>query len=241
MKARRQLLCAMAITACLTVSACSSEQKDAAASTEEVEPVETSAQAVPEPTSDTTEAAGGQESDPAQTAPDTSEQDAADSDLTGGDGTQATQSPVLGEDVSGAVLTLTDVFKVEGEWAEGRFDVAASADVQGMAVNLTCYSNKNQPAEIELRLANKFTGLDMKVGQATNSGSSDNVLVVEVLSNGKQVDSRRVPFNVVQPFKESVTGANAVKLRFYLDTEDPQATCDQDGTTVVVQGLTVRS
>ncbi len=89
--------------------------------------------------------------------------------------------------------------------------------------------------ELELRLAHRFTNLKMKFGQANNSQSSDNAVLVDILKNGTKIDSQSVPFDVVQSFDEDITDANSLKLQFHIDP----AKCVQGGVTAVVEGLTV--
>jgi hypothetical protein len=75
----------------------------------------------------------------------------------------------------------------------------------------------------------------MKVGQANDSETSDNAVVVDVVKNGTKIDSQSVRFDVVQPFDEDITDANSLKLQFHLDPTK----CVSGGVTTVVEGLTV--
>jgi hypothetical protein len=92
------------------------------------------------------------------------------------------------------------------------------------------------PAELELRLAHRFTNLKMNVGQANNSVVSDNSVLVDVIVSGEKVDSQSVPFDTVQSFDVDATDANSLKIQFHID---PAVKCKQGGVTVVVEGLTV--
>ncbi len=92
-----------------------------------------------------------------------------------------------------------------------------------------CY---NRPS-LELRLARRFDQLSFSVGQDNASANSEQVLNVEVVTNGEQADLRKVPFDRVQPFEVPVSGVNAVVINFELDEG-----CD-DSVIAVVESLTV--
>ena len=140
---------------------------------------------------------------------------------------------MLPTSASGRTLGLSDIFATTGTWKEERYDISDTSNVFGMATVLSgCGA---QPYELELRLAHRFTNLKMKVGQANNSQTSDNSVVVDVVKNGTKIDSQSVPFDVVQPFDEDITDANSLKLQFHLDP----AKCVSGGVTTVVEGLTV--
>lgn len=144
-------------------------------------------------------------------------------------------SAVLATTASGRTLTLADVFHADGEWEESRYDIADRSEIQGIAVTLDgC--GEDDGAELELRLAHHFTRLTMNVGQANNSRSSENVLAVEIVTNGKQHDTRQIPFDRLQPFSVNVADVNAVKLRFWID----DTSCEyDDGVLAVIEKLTV--
>jgi hypothetical protein len=73
------------------------------------------------------------------------------------------------------------------------------------------------------------------VGQANNSESSEQTLVVKVLGNGKQLDVHRVPFNTVQKVSVSIKGVNAVKVKLYLD---PENRTSSDSVLAVISDVT---
>lgn len=151
------------------------------------------------------------------------------------DGTDPSGPTVLSTSVSGNVLSLRDAFGTTGEWSEARFDVADAGSVQGIGVTLTGCGSDNA-AELEFRLAHRFTQLKFKVGQANTSAGSDGILLVEIVANDRQKDFRRIPFDQVQSFATSVKDVNALTLRFYLD----QLVCgDKASAIAVIEGLTV--
>lgn len=160
---------------------------------------------------------------------------AASSDLTGepgsGDSTDGPQ--VVPTSASGRTLGLADIFSTVGEWKEERYDISDTSNVFGLATTLSSCGGSG--VQLELRLAHRFSTLQMKVGQANNSMTSDDVVVVDVVKNGTKIDSQGVAFDVVQPFKEDVTDANSLKIAFQLDP----AKCSNQGVVVVVEGLTV--
>lgn len=119
---------------------------------------------------------------------------------------------------------------------QARFDLADQTDVPGMGVALNTCGTYN-PAELELRLAHRFMHLSMNVAQANDSPSSSNKIVVEVTANGKQQDSRQVPFDRIQPFDISVQDVNAAVVRLWID----QASCvsGQNQVIAVVSKLRV--
>jgi hypothetical protein len=140
---------------------------------------------------------------------------------------------VLPTSASGRPLGLSDIFSTDGEWKEERYDISDTSNVFGMATALG--SCGGTPAQLELRLAHRFNNLKMKVGQANNSASADDIVIVDAVKNGTKVDSQSVPFDIVQSFDENITDANSLKLDFHLDP----AKCEGAGVTLVVEGLTV--
>lgn len=125
---------------------------------------------------------------------------------------------LLGPQDKGRQLGLTDFFNVSSSWSESRFDVADRKDIQGLAAAV---SNCNQASAevLELRLSNSFSKLSFSVAQANDSAVSDQTLDVEVDGNNKQIDIHHIPFNQVQQFAIPVTGVNALKIAFYLDSQ----------------------
>ena len=173
-------------------------------------PVETTAEPSPEPTED-------ESFDPIADTP-------------------SPTAAVLSTTDSGRALTLSDVFAAEGDWEESRYDIANRADVQGMGVTLSSCRDEYE-ARLELRLAHRFSKLTMNIGQANTSKSSDRALVVEVITNGKQQDERRIPFDRIQPFSINVHDINALEVRLWMEYGDG---CDyDDGIIAVIEKMTV--
>jgi hypothetical protein len=149
--------------------------------------------------------------------------------------TTTSAPPVVPTNASGRALTLADVFGTEGEWEESRYDVATRTEVQGIGTQLNA-CGEDDAHEIELRLAHRFSRLTMNVGQANDSASSDETLVVQIVTNGKLEDTRRVPFDRIQQFAVNVKDVNALKLRFWID----EVECAyRDGIIAVIEKLTV--
>jgi hypothetical protein len=150
--------------------------------------------------------------------------------------TDTPSSGVLPPTASGRTLTLSDVFATVREWEESRYDVADRSEIQGIGTTLRdC--GESYLAGLELRLAHRFTKLTMNVGQANDSPNSDRNVVVEILANEKQQDTRRIPFDRIQPFTVDVRDVNALKLRFWIDDADG---CSYESRVVlVVEKLTV--
>ena len=134
---------------------------------------------------------------------------------------------------AGTVLGLSDFFEPPSSWVESRYEVADQADVLGISTEVTT-SSEAQPEQLELRLANKFNQLDFVVGQANDSRSSSETLVVQVLGNDKQLDVQRVPFNTLQPISVTVTDVNAVKINLYLEPGG-----SLDGVDAVISDIVV--
>lgn len=141
-----------------------------------------------------------------------------------------TDARVLEETARDQPLTLGDIFNVEGEWTEDRYNVSDRSDIRALGARVLCSSSTRS---LELRLARRFDTLSFTVGQDNASDSSQEVLVVEVIGNGEQMDVRRVPFDQVQPFDLPITGVNAVIIDFSLERP-----CD-DSVIAVVESLTV--
>jgi hypothetical protein len=144
-------------------------------------------------------------------------------------------SVVLGSSASGRALTLGDIFGATLEWEETRYDIADRKDVQGIGVTLS-YCGETSGGELELRLARNFTRLTLNVGQANNSPSSDDVLVAEIVANGRQKDIRRIPFDRIHKFDVNVKDVNALKVRLWIEDGDNDCNDDVIG---VVEKLTV--
>jgi hypothetical protein len=145
--------------------------------------------------------------------------------------------PVLGEDASGRALTTADFFDTPDEWADGRFNVAGQKDLAGVGGPLTnCQEDASESSPtIEIRLANNFTRLSMKVGQSDESPSSESEVNVKVLGNGKYLDTVRVPFNKIANLQAPVSGVNALKLQVWMGGEN----CNGDDVEAVLMDLKV--
>jgi hypothetical protein len=136
-------------------------------------------------------------------------------------GSATSSGGVLGRDSTGDRLTLADFFRPPSYWQESRYDIADKADVQGMGTTVAS-CDENGARTLEMRLSNNFDSLRFKVGQANDSESSDQNLVVEVIANNEQVEIRRVPFNQIQDFEIPVDAVNALKINFFLDPDTPE-------------------
>lgn len=153
---------------------------------------------------------------------------------------QSTQSPqsagphVLDRNASGKPLHRSDVFSTVGTWSEQRYDVADQSKVFAMGATVTCGTTSS--ASLELRLANRFSQLSFQVGQATDSASSDETLVVDVIANSSEKkDNRSIPFNKIQDFAVDVKSVGALKINFTLQCKD----FTSSSVIAVVQGMTV--
>ncbi|MBG0741725.1 hypothetical protein IV500_20420 [Paeniglutamicibacter antarcticus] len=113
-------------------------------------------------------------------------------------------------------VPLAEFFHPSSNWLEGRYDVADQQNISGIkSVVSKCYSA--DPVRLELRLANHFEKLSFSVGQANDSNSSDQVLVVRVTGNNKQIEVHPIAFNSHQEFNIPVTDVNAATIEMYLD------------------------
>lgn len=171
--------------------------------------------------------------------PDTSAMIDPSADVTASSRAGTTANPtegpsVLSTSASGRVLGLPDVFATVGEWQEDRYDVVSRTAVRGLGVTVDSCSEYSKDM-LELRLARRFKTLAMNVSQANDSPSSDAILVVEVVANGKQQDLRRVPFDQTQPFQVSVQDVNALQIKLSLD----ESTCSSKEVIGVIEDLVV--
>ncbi len=119
--------------------------------------------------------------------------------------------------MSGKELTTADFFSTPEDWRDGRFDVAGKRDLAGIAGPLQDCSQEprdDSPA-IELRLANNFSKISMKIGQSDDSKSSDSVVKVKLIGNGAYIDSSQVSFNKIQTLDAPVAGVNALKVQVW--------------------------
>lgn len=129
--------------------------------------------------------------------------------------------PVLDENVTGRDLTLADFFLARDEWQDGRFNVAGQRNLAGISGPLrTCRSDQDEHVTLELRLANRFEKITMKIGQSDESEQSDAVLNVKLVGNGKYIDSVKVPFNQIDDFSAPVADVNALKIELWIGGND---------------------
>jgi hypothetical protein len=129
---------------------------------------------------------------------------------------------VLEKDASGRDLKTADFFSAPEGWRDGRFDVAGKKALTGVAGPLTSCQDEasDDTSTIELRLANNFSNISMKVGQGDDSESSDSVVSVKLLGNGKYIDTVKVPFNQVNTLKAPVADVNALKIQVWMGGDD---------------------
>jgi hypothetical protein len=123
---------------------------------------------------------------------------------------------VIGPGRQGATLGLADFFDPSPDWSQDSYDVASRKGIQGISATVSgcaSYGAKN----LQLRLGDNYKTLSFSVGQANDSKSSDQTLVVDVFTNSRQVLSQKVPFNTIQSFTVPVLSVNAVILSFHLD------------------------
>ena len=150
---------------------------------------------------------------------------------------ESDKPPVLDKGATGRALTTADFFATPEDWADGRFDVAGQQDLAGIGGPL--YRCRDEPSDssdpIEIRLANNFTRLSMKVGQSDDSESSSSVVNVKLLGNGKYLDTVQVPFNKISVLEAQVTGVNALKMQIWMGGEN----CDGEPVRAVLMDLKV--
>lgn len=148
---------------------------------------------------------------------------------------ESERPPVLDEKVTGRDLTMSDFFSAPDAWQDGRYDVAGERGLGGVSGPLSyCRTDQSEHETLELRLANRFKKISMKIGQSDESEQSDAVLNVRLLGNGKYIDSVKVPFNKIDEFTVAVSDVNALKLEIWIGGDK----CD-DGRAVgaVLSGL----
>lgn len=151
----------------------------------------------------------------------------------GDDGSE--RPPVLDKEATGRDLTLSDFFSVPEGWQDGRFDVAGQRGLAGVSGLLSsCRYDQDNHDTLELRLANRFEKISMKIGQSDESEQSDAVLNVRLVGNGKYIDSVKVPFNKVDEFSASVADVNALKIEVWIGGDN----CDSGNAVgAVLTGL----
>lgn len=150
-----------------------------------------------------------------------------------GSSASSTDGTVLRPDQKGKNLTLSEFFSPTNTWAENRYSVAGETNVSGIAGEIDqCGNSYGSPEKLELRLANSFDQLSFKAGQADQSESSKQTLVVRAVGNGNQIDIQRIPFNKIQEFTLNVSDVNALELEFLLDEDVTD--CNRLGKTTAV-------
>ena len=144
---------------------------------------------------------------------------------------------MLDKNATGRDLTTADFFSTPRGWADGRFNVAGQQDLAGIGGALkSCEEDaSDSTATIEMRLANNFSKISMRVGQSDDSESSDSEVNVKLVGNGKYIDTVRVPFNKIQTLEASVAGINALKLQIWMGGQN----CTGDDVVAVLMGLKV--
>jgi hypothetical protein len=130
---------------------------------------------------------------------------------------ESDKPPVLDKNASGRDLTTADFFATPEEWRDGRFNVAGKQALAGIAgpLNDCEEQSSDYTPTIELRLANNFSKVSMKIGQSDDSKSSDATVFVKLLGNGKYIDSSQVAFNKIQSLDASVADVNALKIQVW--------------------------
>lgn len=120
----------------------------------------------------------------------------------------------------GVPLGLDGFFRPGENWDEKVYNVADLDSVQGITTSVErCGLDRAQV--LELRTQNDFETLSFSVGQANESESSSERLLVEVIGdNGPPLHAARVGWNEIVPFSElPIDAVGAVKIRVALDDE----------------------
>lgn len=142
--------------------------------------------------------------------------------------------PVLDENATGRDLTMSDFFAAADSWQDGRFDVAGKRGLAGVSGPLyDCQDDQDEHETLELRLANRFRKVTMRVGQSDESEQSDAVLNVKLVGNGKYIDSVKVPFNKIDDFSAPVADVNALKIEVWIGGDN----CRDQTVGAVLSGL----
>lgn len=207
-------LAGLLATALAIASGCSESQPTPDAATEEVTTTRPPEEATESP------------SDPQPPAP---APETPTSEVTSG-GTEFPDVPSL---EPGVPLGLSDFFRPTDNWNEQVYNVADFASIQGIASEVgRC--GLDDAEQIELRTENKFETLSFRVGQANDSDSSSQGLLVEVIGdNGPPLHTARVGWNEVVPFEDlPISAVGAVKIRVALD--DGVEGCGYGGDVIAV-------
>jgi hypothetical protein len=143
-------------------------------------------------------------------------------DATTPDDADTPKPPVLDKAASGRDLTSADFFFVPNGWRDGRFNVAGQKNLAGIAGPLEGCSEEadDDSPTLELRLANNFSNISMKVGESDDSKSSDAVVSVKLTGNGIYIDTVTVPFNKINTFRAPVANVNALKVQVWMGGKD---------------------
>ncbi|THJ68002.1 hypothetical protein E8P82_04060 [Arthrobacter echini] len=210
------------VAAALTLSACSTADEpseangSAAASPAPTSSLMPSEPVVPSTSPSSSSAPPASTSSPDSSAPSPSPSPEGEGEELPESEDQESGAPTVPTGKAGATLGLADFFEPSSDWEENRYEVAGEANVSGISAEVSGH-DESQAERLELRLANNFDRLDFTVGQANDSSSSDQTMVVQVLGNNKQLDVQQVPFNAQQPISVDVSGVNAVVINFYLE------------------------
>lgn len=125
--------------------------------------------------------------------------------------------PVLDRAAANRDLATSDFFAIPVEWTGGQFDVASERGLTGISGPLrTCAEDEASAQTFELRLANQFSRISARFGQANNSESSDAEMLVRIVGNGTFIDSKRVKFNKLESIQVPVNGVNALKIQVFM-------------------------
>ncbi|HEY5822174.1 MAG TPA: hypothetical protein VIT20_09375 [Propionibacteriaceae bacterium] len=145
--------------------------------------------------------------------------------------------PVLDRNAVGRDLKLSDVFSAPVEWRDDRFDIASDRGLDGFGGPVRrCATDEASAQTAELRLANNFSRLTLRFGEANNSDSSDSEMLVRLVGNGAFITSKQVKFNKLESMTVPVVGVNALKIQVYMTGKN----CDDNrGINAVITGLRV--
>lgn len=130
-------------------------------------------------------------------------------------------------------LTLSDAFDA-GRWREADFTRAGQATPQpAIQATISCYSSS--PETIEMRFAQPTGRLDVDVAQAMDAPSSGESIEFALTTDGRQADSKTIPFQGVATLSAPLSGVTVVHITAQNAARASGASCSDDTSALITR------
>lgn len=131
-------------------------------------------------------------------------------------------------------LALADAFST-GEWSESEVTPAGKAQPQqAMQTVVDCYTDGTAQT-IEYRFAQPTGRIVVDVAQAMNSPSAKERLAYSLQTDGRQADSKTIPFTGVATLSSSLAGVTVVTISVKAQDSSSDYRCSDSATAVITK------